>query len=133
MMNRKIAFLCSILLAGTYIAYFAISSHWFYPVHGYRVQTRAIQENLLYAGRDQTENTRQLRTLLPGETININTADADALQRLPGIGPALSEQIIHHRETEGFYLRPEDLMRVPGIGEKTFSIIRDFIRVGGNS
>lgn len=51
-----------------------------------------------------------------GELINLNTADAATLQELPGIGPALSERIISHRETHGPFGSLEELAGVSGIG-----------------
>jgi competence ComEA-like helix-hairpin-helix protein len=60
--------------------------------------------------------------------ININEAGVDALVRLPGIGPARAEAVIAERKKRRFR-RPEDIMRVPGIGRKTYARIRDAIRV----
>lgn len=60
--------------------------------------------------------------------ININEAGANELVRLPGIGPARAEAVIAEREKRRFR-RPEDIMRVPGIGRKTYARIRDAIRV----
>lgn len=51
-----------------------------------------------------------------GELINLNTADATALQELPGIGPALSERIITYREANGPFGSLEELAGVSGIG-----------------
>ena len=52
----------------------------------------------------------------PSELINLNTADAATLDELPGIGPALSERIIAHRETQGPFTSLEELAAVSGIG-----------------
>ncbi|WP_218220016.1 ComEA family DNA-binding protein [Nesterenkonia sp. Act20] len=52
----------------------------------------------------------------PTELINLNTADAQTLDELPGIGPALSERIIAHRETNGPFGSLEELAAVSGIG-----------------
>ena len=62
------------------------------------------------------------------ERININEADVDELVRLPGIGPARAEALIAERKKRRFR-RPEDIMRVPGIGRKTYARLRDAIRV----
>ncbi|MBA8920875.1 helix-hairpin-helix domain-containing protein [Nesterenkonia jeotgali] len=51
-----------------------------------------------------------------GELINLNTADAATLDELPGIGPALSQRIIDHRETNGAFGSLEELAGVSGIG-----------------
>lgn len=60
--------------------------------------------------------------------ININEAGVEELVELPGIGPSRAEAIIAERERRRFR-RVEDIMRVPGIGRKTFVRIRSEIRV----
>lgn len=60
--------------------------------------------------------------------ININEAGVDELVELPGIGPSRAQAIIAEREKRKFR-RVEDIMRVPGIGRKTFGRIRGSIRV----
>jgi competence protein ComEA len=62
------------------------------------------------------------------DRININDARPEELVRLPGIGPSRAEAIVAEREKRRFR-RIEDIMRVPGIGRKTFARIRDSIRV----
>lgn len=49
-------------------------------------------------------------------TVNVNTADATALEQLPGIGPALAGRIVEHREQVGPYGSLADLDAVSGIG-----------------
>jgi competence protein ComEA len=49
-------------------------------------------------------------------TVNVNTADAAALEQLPGIGPALAGRIVEHREQVGPYGSLADLDAVSGIG-----------------
>ena len=66
----------------------------------------------------------------PGEgTVNINTAGAEELQRLPGIGPAMAERILSFRKENGSFQAPEDLMNVTGIGEKKFAKMQPFVKV----
>jgi len=61
--------------------------------------------------------------------ININTADANMLQTLSGIGPVLSERIIEYRNQNGFFGVIDDIVDVSGIGEKKFEGIRELICV----
>lgn len=61
--------------------------------------------------------------------LNLNAADVEALQGLPGIGPTLAERIVAHREAHGPFQTAEDLLRVPGIGPKRWERIRHAIRV----
>ena len=64
----------------------------------------------------------------PSQTIgpvNVNTATADQMDTLPGIGPALAQRIITHRP----YSHVDDLLRVPGIGPATLEKIRPLVTV----
>ena len=60
--------------------------------------------------------------------IDVNTADAETLQKLPGIGPALAERIV--AEANGPFSGAEDLTRVEGIGEKTAQDLAPYIIAG---
>ena len=59
--------------------------------------------------------------------ININTASASELILLSGIGEGRAADIIKYREENGDFSRIEDIMKVSGIGEKTFEEIKDRI------
>ena len=65
----------------------------------------------------------------PVERVNINTADETQLQTLPGIGQVRAEDIVKERETNGLFRIPEDITRVPGIGQGTLEEILDYITV----
>ncbi|NLM09418.1 MAG: ComEA family DNA-binding protein [Clostridiaceae bacterium] len=62
--------------------------------------------------------------------ININTADANTLVRLHGIGEVKAKAIIEYREQNGPFKTIEEIKNVKGIGEATFLKIKDRIRVG---
>jgi endonuclease YncB( thermonuclease family) len=68
-------------------------------------------------------------TLPDGFRIDPNTAARDELMRLPRIGETLADRIIEARDEQAF-TRPEDLMRVPGIKDKTLDPIRPFLDFG---
>ena len=61
--------------------------------------------------------------------ININTATADELQELSGIGPTLAQRIVDYREANGAFASIEDLKNVSGIGDTRFAAIKDSICV----
>ncbi len=61
--------------------------------------------------------------------ININTANANLLQTLPGIGPVLSERIIDYRNQNGLFGVIDEIKDVSGIGEKKYEGIKDLICV----
>lgn len=61
--------------------------------------------------------------------ININTADANELEMLYGIGKKRANDIIEFRTSHGRFVTTEDLMRVDGISNKIFERIKDYITV----
>lgn len=72
---------------------------------------------------------------VPEETVsfpvNINTADADTLTALPGIGQVLAERIVAYRRQNGSFRAIEEITKVESIGEKKAEAILDLITVGG--
>jgi competence protein ComEA len=59
------------------------------------------------------------------EKINLNTATAEQLQSLPGIGPSTAKSILEYRAKAGKFNRIEEIINVKGIGEKKFQRIKD--------
>lgn len=72
---------------------------------------------------------------VPEETVsfpvNINTADAETLAALPGIGQVLAKRILAYRQQNGFFRVVEEITNVEGIGEKKAEAILELITVGG--
>jgi len=64
-----------------------------------------------------------------GSLVDLNTATRDQLDTLPRVGPAMADRIIAWREANGRFTSVEDLLSVPGIGEKMLASIRDLVRV----
>lgn len=64
--------------------------------------------------------------------VNIQTASAEELQRLPGIGPSKAAAIVAFRERTAFR-RVEDILRVRGIGRATFRRLRPYLTVSGQT
>lgn len=77
----------------------------------------------------------QQASSLPGRVssstskININTADAQQLESLPGIGPVFAQRIIDYRTSQGRFSNIEDIKNVSGIGKKRFEQLKDLITV----
>ena len=64
------------------------------------------------------------------QPISINTATADELVLLPGVGEVTANNIIAYREEHGPFSTIEDIMNVPGIGEGKYEGFREMITVG---
>lgn len=62
--------------------------------------------------------------------VNINTANIDELDALPGVGPSTAQKIVDDRSTNGPFVTIEDLKRVSGIGDKKFNALADYICIG---
>ena len=63
------------------------------------------------------------------EKININTATVKQLVELKRIGPKYAAKIVEYRETNGPFASPEEIMKVKGIGKKTYEANKDVITV----
>ena len=61
--------------------------------------------------------------------ININTASAEELTQLQGVGPKYAAKIVEYREQKGPFASPEDIMKIPGIGPATFEKNKELIVV----
>jgi competence protein ComEA len=59
------------------------------------------------------------------QPINVNTATVEQLESIPEVGPAIAKKIVAGRP----YATPEDLKRVPGIGDKTYEKMKPRVRV----
>jgi comEA protein len=66
---------------------------------------------------------------LAEKSINLNTAGLDELMRLPGIGEKTAEKIIELRSERGKFKKLEELMDVKGIGEVKFNKIKNFLYI----
>jgi comEA protein len=66
---------------------------------------------------------------VPSLAVNLNTATAQQLELLPGIGPALAQRIIEERARRGLFKSVDDLDKVKGIGPRTLAKLRPLVRV----
>jgi competence ComEA-like helix-hairpin-helix protein len=61
--------------------------------------------------------------------ININTALASELEKLPGVGERTALESVEHRAKFGRFRRPEHLMLVRGISDERFRAMKNFVKV----
>ncbi len=66
---------------------------------------------------------------LSSKLININTATAEELMKLPGVGEAKAASILEYRNTKGKFITIQDLMKISGIKEGLFEKVSGYITV----
>lgn len=66
----------------------------------------------------------------PAGKINLNTATADQLTAVPGIGDKLAARIVEHRQKNGSFKSVQELMNVRGVGEKSLGKLEPFLSTG---
>jgi len=89
--------------------------------------------SLLFACSRQ-KNTKQIlstgnQVQISESAININTASAPELEKLPHIGIKTAQAIVEHREKFGKFRKPEYVMLVQGISDKRFREVQSLIKV----
>jgi competence protein ComEA len=123
--NERIAILAltGLLIAGSIVS--SIDYFWPSAVDDFEVRKQAIP-------------VPPVETLPEGETeppalntqrVNLNTASAKELIRLPQIGPKTAAQILAYRKTHGAFKSIEELTAVKGIGARTIEKLRDRITI----
>ncbi|MCS7206601.1 MAG: helix-hairpin-helix domain-containing protein [Dehalococcoidia bacterium] len=82
------------------------------------------------AGQKEGVLARESLTMMERNALlDLNTADASALEALPGIGPVLAQRIVEYRMRYGPFAQVEDLLKVQGIGPKILERIRPLVTV----
>jgi competence protein ComEA len=62
--------------------------------------------------------------------VNLNNASEEQLELLPGIGPQKARAIVEHRHAHPFH-KADELLKVKGIGRKTFGRLRPYLTIVG--
>ena len=86
------------------------------------------EERDLQRKEDEDDQAAAGNGLAADFRLDPNTASRDDLDRLPGIGEILADAIIEARE-DGPFTKPEDILRVPGIKQKTFEKFRQYLEI----
>lgn len=97
--------------------------------HGVDVRALRLPEDRTVADVRSTSAQTTVAKAKPAGPIDINHADAAALQRLPGIGPTLAGRIVTYRNTHGPFTGVHGLLDIDGIGPKRFDRIESWITV----
>jgi|GraSoi_2013_40cm_1033754.scaffolds.fasta_scaffold45226_2 competence ComEA-like helix-hairpin-helix protein len=66
----------------------------------------------------------------PPKPVNINAANSEELQQVPGIGPATADKILQMRKSYGSFKSVDDLLSIKGIGKKRLEKMRKYLTVG---
>ena len=94
-----------------------------------RAQTAAATKAAAKPTTAKNTTAKRTPTTAFSGVININTATAEELTQLKGIGEVIAQRIVDYRNENGAFSSIEDIMNVSGIGEKKFEAIRDNISV----
>jgi len=66
----------------------------------------------------------------PAQPVNLNTANSEQLQTVPGIGPATADKILQMRKSYGAFKSVDDLLAIRGLGPKRLEKMRKYIVAG---
>lgn len=72
--------------------------------------------------------TAENKAIIAGDALNINTASAEEIEKLPNIGAKMAQRIVEHREKYGNFRKPEHLILVQGISDKRFRQLQNLIK-----
>lgn len=88
-----------------------------------------INNDTLYSSLETVATPQRQMNFDSSSLLNLNSAESSQLENLPGIGPVLADRILEYRRDHGMFHTMEEIMNVPGIGEKKFESIKELITV----
>ncbi len=77
--------------------------------------------------QDKKEENISAGSESAGKSINLNEADREELEQIPGIGPVMADRIVDYREMHGKFGSLDELTRIKGIGDKTIKKLAPYI------
>ena len=100
-----------------------------------KIDPKSIGVGMYQHDVDQAELARTLDAVIEDVVnavgVDLNTASAPLLAQVSGIGPVLAERIVAHRSAHGRFKTRAQLMKVKGLGKKTFEQCAGFLRIKG--
>ena len=85
--------------------------------------------NACYQDIEKSPETVKNSSAISENAVNINTATAEELEKLPHVGKETARKIIEHREKYGNFRRAEHLILVKGISDKKFREMKNFVKI----
>ena len=128
MLSAKRAVFLSLALSIAFAAFLAFFCFRF-GSEDLVISAGKVSEEALMSGRDEDRAYDDYLEFLPDKPLNINTASIEQLQKLPGLGEALSKRIYLHRQFAGPFSKPEDILQVDGISETLYAGFQHLICV----
>lgn len=119
-----------LLLVAAFVGFFCLALGYALGSRSHGDYTVYTQTDAVFPSQETAEAAESVQAEEDIYPIDVNTADAETLELLPGIGPEKAAAIVAWREENGPFSRPEDLLEVSGIGEATLEEIRSLIVCG---
>ncbi len=91
-------------------------------------QINAMQTDTVESDSAQSEGDEKSKSTKK-QRVNVNRADQESLESLPGIGPAYAGRIINYRKKHGGFETIEELKKINGIGEKRLDNLKPFVKL----
>lgn len=88
--------------------------------------------NIINEAAEQAGETTQSAAVTVAFPLDINAASKSELMQIKGIGSVTAENILSYREEYGYFLVPEDLLKVDGIGEKKLGMLKGYIYINSD-
>ena len=124
MSKRLYYIICTLLTVGFVVS---VMVYYFIPLvrTGEYITAKPVASEKILTGNNEISEGKL--SILNGDKININTADAQDLEALPGIGPSLASAIVEYREENGPFTATGEIMNVSGIGKGRYEAICEYI------
>ena len=94
-----------------------------------RVPEKIVEQSVDIQDETTLIKSKSSKPSIGGNIVDINRANADELDTLPGIGPAMAQRIIDYRQEHGEFKSIEEIKNVRGIGEKKFEDLKNRIKI----